>query len=108
MYSRLRFIWNVEGAPPSRLPPPPALCGSGLGTASIAIGIARAAEISGNGMIDMEQLLPSSQRCWTRRNMFPRMAPSMAPYTRLSFSPPSGSTTCMICFSGSFGAFSKV
>ncbi|SLH74630.1 Uncharacterised protein [Mycobacteroides abscessus subsp. abscessus] len=37
------------------------------------------AEISGNGMIDRNSFCHSSQRCWTCRNMFPRMAPSIAP-----------------------------
>ncbi|SKZ47168.1 Uncharacterised protein [Mycobacteroides abscessus subsp. abscessus] len=45
----------------------------------MAIGIARAAEISGNGMIDRNSFCHSSQRSWTCRNMLPRMAPSMAP-----------------------------
>jgi hypothetical protein len=45
----------------------------------MAIGIARAAEISGNGMIERNNFCHSSQRCWTWRNMFPRMAPSIAP-----------------------------
>ena len=52
----------------------------------MAIGMARAAEISGNGMIDKNNFCHSIQRCWTWRNMFPRIAPSIAPKTRLSFS----------------------
>ena len=48
--------------------------------------MARAAEISGNGMIDRKSFCHSIQRSWTCRNMLPRIAPSIAPKTRLSFS----------------------
>ncbi len=82
----MRFIWIVECRTSSIICTASPLWISGFGTASIAIGIARAAEISGNGMIDRNSFCHSSQRCCTWRNMLPRMAPSMAPYTRLSFS----------------------
>ena len=52
----------------------------------MASGIARAAEISGNGMMLRNSFCHSIQRCWTWRNMLPRIAPSIAPKTRLSFS----------------------
>ena len=48
--------------------------------------MARAAEISGNGMMLRKSFCHSIQRSWTCRNMFPRIAPSIAPNTRLSFS----------------------
>ena len=37
-------------------------------------------------MIDRNSFCHSIQRSWTWRNMLPRMAPSIAPKTRLSFS----------------------
>ena len=52
----------------------------------MASGIARAAEISGNGMMLRNSFCHSIQRSWTWRNMLPRIAPSIAPKTRLSFS----------------------
>ena len=52
----------------------------------MASGMALAAEISGNGMMLRKSFCHSIQRCWTWRNMLPRIAPSMAPNTRLSFS----------------------
>jgi hypothetical protein len=42
-------------------------------------GIARAALISGSGMMDRNSFCHSSQRSCTWRNMLPRMAPSCAP-----------------------------
>ena len=41
--------------------------------------MARAAEISGSGMIDRNSFCHSSQRSCTWRNMLPRIAPSWAP-----------------------------
>ena len=64
----------------------------------------RAAEISGSGMMDRNSFCHSSQRSCTWRNMFPRMAPSCAPYTRLSFSSSIGKYDRRTCLSGSFFA----
>jgi hypothetical protein len=58
----------------------------GFGTQPIVSGMARAAEISGNGMMERNSFCHSIQRSWTWRNMLPRIAPSIAPKTRLSFS----------------------
>ncbi len=58
MYSRLRFIWIVEWRTSSIIWMASPLWTSGFGTALIASGIARAAEISGKGMMRQEQLLP--------------------------------------------------
>src|SRR3954449_8616270 len=58
MYSRLRFIWIVECRTSSIIWIASPLWTSGLGTALIASGIARAAEISGNGMMLRKTLLP--------------------------------------------------
>ena len=58
MYSRLRFIWIVEWRTSSIIWIARPLWTSGFGTALIASGIARAAEISGNGMMLQEELLP--------------------------------------------------
>ena len=55
------------------------LCSSGLGTVRNSSGIARAAEISGSGMMLRNSFCHSSQRSWTWRNMLPRIAPSAAP-----------------------------
>jgi hypothetical protein len=55
------------------------LCSSGFGTTWNNMGIERAAEISGNGMMLRKSFCHSSQRSWTWRNMLPRIAPSDAP-----------------------------
>ena len=82
---------------------------SGFGTALIASGMARAAEISGNGMMERNSFCHSIHRCSTCRNMLPRMAPSIAPKTRLSFSSSIGKYDRRTCLSGSFfGALSNV
>ena len=86
MYSRLRFIWIVEWRTSSIIWIASPLWIDGLGTQPIVSGMARAAEISGNGMIDRNSFCHSIQRSWTWRNMLPRIAPSIAPKTRLSFS----------------------
>ena len=86
MYSRLRFIWIVEWRTSSIIWMARPLWICGFGTQPIVSGMARAAEISGNGMIDRNSFCHSIQRSWTWRNMFPRIAPSIAPKTRLSFS----------------------
>ena len=86
MYSRLRFIWIVEWRTSSIIWMARPLWIDGFGTAPMASGMARAAEISGNGMMQRNSFCHSIQRSWTCRNMFPRMAPSIAPKTRLSFS----------------------
>ncbi len=86
MYRRLRFCWIVECRTSSIIWIAWPLCSSGFGTVLNSSGIARAAEISGSGMIDRNSFCHSSQRSCTWRNMLPRIAPSWAPYTRLSFS----------------------
>ena len=60
------------------------ITGDAITAASIYLTIV--AEISGSGMIDRKSFCHSSQRSWTCRNMLPRIAPSIAPKTRLSFS----------------------
>jgi hypothetical protein len=60
-------------------------------------------------MIERKSFCHSIQRSWTCRNMLPRMAPSIAPKTRLSFSSSIGKYERRTCLSGSFfGAFSNV
>ena len=58
MYRRLRFCWIVECRTSSIIWIAWPLCSSGFGTAWNSIGIDRAAEISGSGMMRQEQLLP--------------------------------------------------
>ena len=79
MYSRLRFCWIVEWRTSSIIWMASPLWTSGLGTVENSNGIARAAEISGNGMMDRNSFCHSSQRSCTWRNMLPRIAPSDAP-----------------------------
>ena len=86
MYSRLRFIWIVEWRTSSIIWIASPLWTRRVRHAPIVSGMARAAEISGNGMIDRNSFCHSIQRSWTWRNMLPRIAPSIAPKTRLSFS----------------------
>ncbi len=77
--SFLRFCWIVECLTSSIIWMAWPLCSSGFGTVRNSSGIARAAEISGSGMMDRNSFCHSSQRSCTWRNMFPRMAPSDAP-----------------------------
>jgi hypothetical protein len=59
MYSRLRFIWIVEWRTSSIIWNASPLWISGLGKASVSNGIALAAEISGNGMMERKSFCHS-------------------------------------------------
>ncbi len=50
------------------------------------MGMARAAEISGKGLIPKNSFIHSIQRGCVERNILPRSAPSIAPIERSSFS----------------------
>src|SRR5215204_4737092 len=73
MYSRLRFIWIVEWRTSSIIWNASPLWISGLGKASVSSGMALAAEISGNGMMErnsfcrsihpFRSMVPSSTHC---------------------------------------------
>src|SRR5215216_3331987 len=63
MYSRLRFIWIVEWRTSSIIWNASPLWISGLGKASVSRGMALAAEISGNGMMERNSLAQRDLAC---------------------------------------------